>query len=129
MKQRGFKLTKPRVVILDFILKAHGHLTAETVYQKLKSRKLGRSTVFRTFKIFEELGLIEKKPSDIVKEYELREKPRHFHIICTKCGKVLEFTQSRITDICKTKAKKEKFKMSALYLEIFGLCRNCRNRD
>ncbi|HUT85910.1 MAG TPA: Fur family transcriptional regulator [Elusimicrobiales bacterium] len=128
MERKGYTLTKPRSEILEFILKQTGHLNAEKVYQQLKRKKLGRSTVFRAFNLFKEMGFLEQKPVVLAKNYELKEKPLHFHMLCSKCGSICEFTNSNIHKICQKKVSSEKFKMKELSLEIRGLCRKCATK-
>jgi Fur family ferric uptake transcriptional regulator len=54
-------------------------------------------------------------------------KKDHSHMICERCGKIIDFS-SRSLEILKTEIDKERdFKSASISIQIFGLCRNCQN--
>lgn len=94
LKDAGLKVTHPRSEILD-ILQANPemHLSADEIHNKLVDNKqsIGLATVYRVLTQLEIAGLIQKNQfSDNQSSYEIK-KQHHDHLICTKCGKIIEF--------------------------------------
>ena len=94
MKDAGLKVTHPRTKILD-VLQSNPdmHLSADEIHNKLvdHNESIGLATVYRVLTQLELAGLIQKNQfSDNQSSYEIK-KQHHDHLICTKCGKIIEF--------------------------------------
>ncbi len=97
---------------------------------------IGLTTVYRTLELLFQLGFVQKVSSgDGQSRYELKsgeKKDHHHHIICTKCGKIIDyrdFVQEELELIEKTEealAKKHDFLILDHNIEFLGLCKNCR---
>ncbi|MCE5359459.1 MAG: ferric iron uptake transcriptional regulator, partial [Acidithiobacillus sp.] len=95
LKRAGLKATLPRLRILQ-ILEASDtrHLTAEEVYRQLldAGEEVGLATVYRVMTQFEVAGLVRRHHFEGDRAvFELNESGHHDHMVCTACGKVLEF--------------------------------------
>jgi len=93
-KKLGKRSTVQRQLLLEIIRGAEGHLDADELYQQARQRHpaLSLSTVYRSLRLFEELGLVEEHQfDDTRRHYELRSRIRHHHLVCLGCGRVLEF--------------------------------------
>jgi Fur family ferric uptake transcriptional regulator len=124
------KNTRERETILKELEVLQDHFNAEKLYSVLnrKGTKVSRPTIYRTLKLLEKYHLIEKL--DIKQNcfyYEsIFQKKDHGHMICERCGKIIDFP-SRSLEILKTEVEKEKdFKSANISIQIFGLCRNCQ---
>ncbi|MFA5075939.1 MAG: transcriptional repressor [Patescibacteria group bacterium] len=86
IKGAGFKLTKPRLAVLDLL--AHDHLpkTARAIWQSLGSR-FNLASVYRALHLLEKIGLIFQETTAKEKYYYLAKQPHH-HIICRRCQKI-----------------------------------------
>jgi Fur family ferric uptake transcriptional regulator len=124
---KGLRMTQERAKILDEVFASHEHFEAEQLVQKLAQHRVSRSTVYRTVKHLEESGLIRKvarQDSRDVYEHDYG-YPQHDHLICKKCGTLIEFQQSTIASVLAEVARQHGFRMEGHRLEVFGLCDVC----
>lgn len=126
---KNLKLTSQRTLILNTFLKEEGHISAEELYaivaQKVPS--IGLATVYRTLRLFSECGLAhERHFGDGETRYEHGyQHIHHDHLICKGCGKIVEFENDDIEKLQNIIADKNRFKVYAHKLEIYGLCPDC----
>lgn len=96
LKNMGLKATFPRLKILDIFRKSdQRHLSAEDVYRALigENVEIGLATVYRVLTQFEQAGILARSQFDSGKAvFELNDGDHHDHLICTNCGKVVEFS-------------------------------------
>ena len=126
----GLKRTKGRAIILKELETRKDHFNAEKLYSSLiqKGERVSRPTIYRTLKLLEKLYFVER--FDIKKScfyYELlSQKKDHGHLICERCGKIIDFPSNGL-EILKSEACKNKdFKLDKISIQIFGLCGDCQ---
>ncbi len=106
------------------------HLNAEEITQKVKLEykvDVGIATVYRTMKFFEDLELVNSLDiGDGIKRYELSIALHHDHLVCTQCGKIVEFTDDLIEEQQKLVAKENNFDLQDHVMTIYGLCEKCQ---
>lgn len=128
LEDQGLRLTQQREQIVDFLLHAEQHVTMNEVYQALKSRGIGKVTVFRTLKMLEECRLAERvtTPHGQAK-FEIKfERPHHDHLICIECGRIREVQWPAVERIQEKTCKTLKFAPIWHRHEIFGRCEACQ---
>ena len=132
LKDAGLKVTHPRSEILD-ILQANPemHLSADEIHNKLvdKKQSIGLATVYRVLTQLEIAGLIQKNQfSDNQSSYEIK-KQHHDHLICTKCGKIIEFMNDDLEKLQEKISDKYQFRLDSHVMTLFGVCKNgsCQN--
>jgi Fur family ferric uptake transcriptional regulator len=117
-------------MILDAFFKADRHITVEDLYGILQksSPDIGYATVHRNLKLMCECGLAEEmKIGGQKARYEQKHGHEHHdHLICTKCGRLIEVKDERIERLQDELAKTNGFIPRRHKLEIYGLCRTCR---
>ena len=96
LKADNLKFTRQREAILQTLYDHTGHFTPEELHRLIKEKnpelKTGIATVYRTLSLLEKAGIVTSISFGTQgKKYELGIKAHHDHIICTKCGKILEF--------------------------------------
>ena len=131
LKKNTLKFTKQRELILKFLYENDGHFTPEDIYMMLKKEhpeiKIGIATVYRTLTLLEESHIASSISFGVQgKKYELGLKKHHDHLICTSCGKIIEFYDDVIEEKQKEIARKFNFKMTEHTMKIIGLCENCQ---
>ncbi len=131
LKSNTLKFTKQRELILKFLYENEGHFTPEDIYMLLKKEypeiNIGIATVYRTLTLLEESGIASSISFGAQgKKYELGLKQHHDHLICTACGKIIEFFDETIEAQQEKIAKKFNFKMTDHTMKIIGLCENCQ---
>ena len=131
LREVGLKVTAPRMKILSILEQAH-HLSAEEIYQQLKSmgNDVGLATVYRVLSQFESAGLVMKHNFEAnVSVYELAHGEHHDHMVCVKCGLVVEFVDDMIEQRQSHIANEAGFQMTDHNLTIYGLCQGCQASD
>lgn len=126
---KGLKSTKQRDIILDCFLSCHQHLTTEELYLNLKKihPNIGFATVYRTLKLFAESGIArEIQFGDGQTRYEhMHAGEHHDHLVCTRCGAIVEFENETIENLQCEIAARHGFKILSHKLELYGLCVTC----
>lgn len=125
LKDAGLKVTHPRTEILD-ILQANPemHLSADEIHNKLVENKqsIGLATVYRVLTQLELAGLIQKNQfGDNQSSYEIK-KQHHDHLICTKCGKIIEFMNNDLEKLQEKISKDYNFRLNSHVMTLFGEC-------
>jgi Fe2+ or Zn2+ uptake regulation protein len=88
LKKSGYKVTKPRLQVLNSLEKEKKLISARNLYKKIKS--IDRASVYRTLNLLEKLRIVNVEIIEKEKLYCLANRPHH-HIICRKCGYVEDF--------------------------------------
>ncbi len=133
LRSVGLKVTLPRVKILEILEKQtdQRHLTAENVYKILLSEneEIGLATVYRVLTQFEAAGLVTRHHFEGGNSiFELNKGSHHDHIVCMKCGKVDEFTDSTIEQHQLDVAKKLGYELTDHSLYLYGICAQCKKQ-
>ena len=129
---QGLKSTSQRDTILKIFVEAGQHLSAEELYARVKKTNpgIGYATVYRTLKLLADAGMAEERHfEDGFTRYEFKAtEGHHDHLICTKCGDIIEFENERIEFLQQDVAKKNGFLVQSHKLEIYGLCSVCQKK-
>lgn len=129
---KGLRSTIQRDAILKIFIEAGQHVSAEELYVRAKkaSPGIGYATVYRTLKLLAEAGLAEERRfDDGFTRFEFKSRSGHHdHLICTRCGAIVEFENERIEALQHDVARKRGFKVHSHKLELYGLCSDCRGR-
>jgi len=134
LKNNALKFTKQRELILNFLYQNKGHYTPEEIYMLLKKEypdvNISIATVYRTLTLLEESHIVNSISFGIQgKKYELGLKKHHDHLICTTCGKIIEFYDEIIEERQKEIAKKFNFKIIDHTMKIVGICKACQKAE
>jgi len=126
---RGYKLTAPRRAVLDVVAGMSQSLSPAEIYQRARRHysRLGLVTVYRTLDILVEAGVLRRiHRDDGCHSYAPAETAHGHHLICSSCNQVIEFGGCDLEDLFKSVARKTGFRIEGHWLEVFGLCPNCR---
>jgi len=131
LSTRGMKLTVERSIIVEEVFSDHEHFDAEQLVARLSRRQDGRSvsrsSVYRTLGYMKEAGLLRKVARSHDREIYEHDYgyPQHDHLICSKCGTLIEFHNDAVSDILEEVAARHGFRMAGHRLEVYGLCAEC----
>ncbi len=127
---KGLRTTKKRNEIFDEVLKTEGHFDPDELYMRLKQKgsKVSRASVYRTIPLLVEIGLIEEvERVDKHAHYErVSVESHHDHMICMKCGRVIEFYSPTLEMLQDELCLRENFTKVRHSLEIYGVCNKCK---
>ena len=130
LQRKGLKRTAQRDLILDIFLRTEEHLSSEDLYRLVQKEDptIGQTTVYRTLKLLSEAGLArEVRFGDNRTHYEHNYKHQHHdHMICSECGRIIEFFSAQLEGIQDAMAAKHKFQITQHLLRIIGICAECR---
>jgi len=128
LEQHSLKHTKQREAILAVFLEAAGHTTSEEIFEEVRQKhpQIGYTTVYRTMKLLCEAGLAhERNFEDGVTRYEIPHE-HHDHLICTRCGRIVEFECQMIESAQDRIAAEYGFTLLRHKHELYGHCPGCR---
>ena len=129
LRERGLHSTGPRRIIIDEFLSAREHVSLEDMVGRVRARdaSVGFTTVYRTLRLLVDCGVAQEHQfGDRMTRYELLARDGHHdHLICTSCGKILEFHEPRIESLQDAVALRFGFHQRSHKLEIYGECASC----
>lgn len=126
LRKAGLKVTLPRMKILEILEKSsQPHLSAEDIYRILldSDEEIGIATIYRVLTQFESAGLVIRHHFEGGQAvFELDRGKHHDHLICIKCGKIVEFVNAEIEEQQNKIAEDAGFKITDHSLIIYGEC-------
>jgi len=126
---KGIRHSKKREVILETFFRSGGHQTIEDVLERVKKvdPKIGYVTVYRALRLLKELGLAHQwQFGDGHSRFE-KAAGHHDHLICVKCGRIIEFEEDEIERLQEKVTQEHHFKMLSHIHEIHGYCSRCHS--
>jgi len=129
LEEHSLKHTKQRDAILGVFLEATGHITSEEIYHRVQDAhpSIGYTTVYRTMKLLCDAGLAnERRFDDGVTRYEIAHE-HHDHLVCVRCGKIIEFECRMIESTQNEIAARYSFQVLRHRHELYGHCETCRD--
>ena len=120
---KGVKLTEQRKIIAKVMSKSRDHPDVDELYKRVSEidSKISIATVYRTVKLFEESGIVEKHDFKGNKaRYEQAPQEHHDHLIDIHTGEIVEFVNEDIEKIQKQVAEKLGYKLVDHRLELYG---------
>ncbi|MCK5522027.1 MAG: ferric iron uptake transcriptional regulator [Thiomargarita sp.] len=130
LKKFGLKATLPRLRILQLLENSQQrHMSAEDIYKTLldTGEDVSLATVYRVLTQFETAGiLIRHHFENGLSVFELDEGHHHDHLLCVKCGKIIEFFDDAIEKRQRAIAQQHRFNITDHCLYIYGVCPNCQ---
>jgi len=130
LREKGLKSTSQRDDIAQVFFAADRHISVEELYAEVRgvNPRVGYATVYRTLKLLKECGLAtERHFADAEARFEhAEEEDHHDHVICERCGMIVEFSDARIERLQELAAQRLGFVMTHHRMELYGICRACR---
>ncbi len=130
IQRSGLRKTSQRDLIMETFLSTEEHLTIEDLHRLVQRRdpSVGHTTVYRTLKLLTEAGLAREVRFGDNKTYfeHHHDHDHHDHMICTACGRVLEFFSEAIENLQDEMAEQFGFLPTHHSLRMWGLCSECQ---
>jgi Fur family ferric uptake transcriptional regulator len=128
-KQEKIDRFDDRFKVLEAFLQVEQHVTIEELTSILKDRKVSLSQGFieETLELMYRFGFAQKNRFENgILRYEHRHLGQHHdHMICTKCGKIIEFKDDQLEQLQSKVVSAFGFHMLQHRMEIYGLCSEC----
>ena len=123
----GFELTGPRDVVLQAVVDAKGHPTADEVHAlalRLESG-IGRATVYRTLDGLARIGVLTKAShTGSAVRYDAFVE-RHHHLVCLGCDRIVDVSDDKLDRLRVPDASSLGFVVQDVQVQLRGLCRAC----
>ena len=130
LREQGLRLTPQRQLILRAVEEL-GHATPDEVLAHVRSQvsSVNASTVYRTFEVLEELGLVRHTHlSDRAPTYHSTREHEHVHAVCRRCHSVRSYDPAVVAPLVAALGE-DGFTVDVGHLAIFGVCADCASRD
>jgi len=121
-----------RRLLLEFLRGAEGHIDAKELYRRAsaKDESISPATVYRTLKLFKELGLVDEMRLGKVRcYYEIKQSQGCQHMVCQGCGKVIEFQNPHFKKLIEAIQHEHGFNVKKAELYLEGYCNGCGDKE
>jgi Fur family transcriptional regulator, ferric uptake regulator len=133
LEEQGLKFTHERRSIFEEVCSVKEHFDADSLYERFKNKglRISRDTVYRTIPLLLESGIIQKSVGEGKREFfePVSTKGHHDHMVCVRCGKIIEFTCEEIERMQEKVCEDHGFQLIFHDHRLFGACRSCRSKN
>lgn len=130
LRERGYRITPQRELILAAVRAGGGHCTADEVFQRVAAQapSLSRATVYRTLEFLVREHLVTSADlGEGRRVFESVETESHHHLVCRHCRSVQQIHHHEVAELFTSLEQKYGFIASADHLAFFGSCSRCRD--
>jgi Fur family ferric uptake transcriptional regulator len=131
LQEKGYRLTPQRMLVIEALHNAGGHISAEEIYEQLHSHYpySNISTVYRTLDLLKKFNLVtETDFGDGRVRYHVAEKGHHHHLVCDTCGKIIDLDESALYPLREVLFHDYGFEADLRHLAVSGECSECRKK-
>jgi Fur family ferric uptake transcriptional regulator len=129
LRRRGYRLTPQRHAVLKTIASSHDHLTPAEICAQVRREHptIGLATVYRVINLLAELKLICRVSLGGDSQSYLMRRPmeHHHHLVCSQCGRAVDFTNCDLNQLEQQLSKNTGFVIEGHILEVYGRCPDC----
>lgn len=132
LRDRRLPVTRPRLAVAGAVFAAEDHPSVSELSRRLRAggEVIGTATLYRTLQLLVEMGLVRERDfGDGQSHYEPAATQAHDHLICDRCGRVLEFPADRVERMLRVTADEQRFQYRSHRVDVHGICHECRGRD
>jgi len=129
LRDKGFRLTPQRMVIMRILSEAQAHLSPLEVFERARREMPGLTepTVYRTLTFLREQGMLlagHLGNGGLVYESAAH---LHHHLICRACGESMEIGHDAFGDLYRRLKGETGFELDDTHITLFGLCPACQD--
>lgn len=131
LKDSNIRITPQRYAILEYLIEADSHPTADDIYKHLEHRfpNMSVATVYNNLRLFTEIGfVIEMAYGDASSRFDFASS-KHYHALCDECGKVVDIHYPGLEDVEAATEQLTGFKIRDHRLELYGICPECQSKE
>lgn len=128
LRQRGYRVTPQRLVVLDALCDVGDHANFAQVFQRARELDIAinQATVYRALAVLSKVGLIVSAEfGDQGKVYEIAGREKHHHLMCRQCGKEYGLNETHLQTLVQAIFCEFGFKIESDHLVMMGLCKTC----
>jgi Fur family transcriptional regulator, peroxide stress response regulator len=131
LKSTGVRITPQRHAILEYLINSMSHPTADDIYKALEGKfpNMSVATVYNNLRVFREVGIVKELTyGDSSSRFDYV-TTHHYHVICEKCGKIVDFHYPGLDEVEALAAHITGFEVSHHRMEIYGTCPDCKKKE
>ena len=129
LKKKNLKSTPERMAVLKEVLSEDGHFDADQLFERIQryNKSASRATIYRVLPLLVDAGFVAEtlRCQGRVSYERVYGTDRHDHMVCDKCGKVIEFNSDKLNKILQGICDEHEFAQREHRLGVRGLCRDC----
>lgn len=132
LRKRGYRITPQREMIIKIIAHTGRHMTAEEVHGEITetASAVNLATVYRTLDLLVENGLASCTDMACGKRvYATARHGPHAHLVCRRCGKVLQTKPHMLDDLLERIREEYGFTCGPRHFRLSGLCEDCSEQE
>jgi Fur family ferric uptake transcriptional regulator len=134
IRAAGGRFTPQRRLIIELLEQTEAHLSAERLYEQAQQRdaSISPATVYRTLHVLQTAGLIDGRFTSrhhTQIEYEPVHAGEHYHFVCRRCHRVLEFETEWVQEIRRRLEDRFQVIVDHACVCFEGLCAQCQNEE
>jgi Fur family transcriptional regulator, peroxide stress response regulator len=129
LKERGYRLTPQRLAVVRILAESREHPTAEKIYERVVADfpTTSLATVYKTLAVLKDVGeVLEIGFGEGGNRYDGAHPNPHPHLICTRCGKILDPDMEFLDGIPERVTRETGFRVADHRMDFFGLCAECQ---
>ncbi|WP_132372856.1 peroxide-responsive transcriptional repressor PerR [Melghiribacillus thermohalophilus] len=131
LKESGVRITPQRHAVLEYLIKSMSHPTADEIYKALEGKfpNMSVATVYNNLRVFRDIGLVrELTYGDSSSRFDCNTE-NHYHIICEKCGKIVDFHYPSLDEVESLAEQVTGFDVTHHRMEVYGICEDCKKKE
>jgi Fur family transcriptional regulator, peroxide stress response regulator len=128
LRQRGLRVTPQRLAIIGVLYADKSHPSADQVFQRVRANfpAVSLATVYNTLNTLKDSGYLKEiSLENAGSRFDTNTAP-HAHLICIRCGTIIDPEGSDISDSLERIAQRYRFKPVNQRLDVFGICPDCQ---
>ena len=129
LREKGCRITPQRMAMLRILSKSEGHPSAEQIFEQINVHypTTSLATVYKTLNLLKNMGeVLEVTFASVGSHYDGNKPYPHPHLICTRCGQILDPPFESMAGIAEEIARQTGYKITHQQLNFLGLCPRCQ---
>jgi Fur family transcriptional regulator, peroxide stress response regulator len=129
LRDKGHRLTPQRLALLQIIAASQAHPDAEQIYEQMQAvfPTTSLATIYKTLALLKDMGeVLELNFAGVGSHYDGNKPYPHPHVICTRCGEILDPEVVALAEISREMARQTGYQITHHQLNFFGLCPRCQ---
>lgn len=131
LRKAGIRITPQRQAIIKFMISSKTHPSADEIYQALSPDfpNISVATIYNNLRVFKDIGLVKELTyGDSSSRFDFNTH-NHYHIICEKCGKIVDFHYPQLDEVEQLAQNVTEFDVTHHRMEIYGICKDCKEKE
>ncbi len=128
LRDKECRLTPQRLAMLRILSKSKRHPSAEQIFEQIRADypTTSLATIYKTLNLLKKIGEVFEVTFGVESHYDGNKPYPHPHVICTKCGQIIDSEHGTTAGISQEIARQTGYKITHQQVNFFGLCPKCQ---